>query len=359
MRKIYKYDACHNTYDACHRSRGKTLILEKTSSPFSPQKERCGNDSSPMTCATLKKELESQKLAGDSTWLSRKMIGDGCSLKHTLQVMEERCKNCSVITPITCMEQCETWKLKRELHETTQTLSRPNHGLRLLNALKNRRRLTILNILRKHPLSTKDLQRKLQDLKHFHSQETIQQYLKPLVKASLVRMTDERFGLTLYGQKVVEAMKLHSFEGQLPVNSGCKEERILRSLLEGVKTRDELLHSIPTSSLSRILKRLLKLNLIHSDSPSDRIFYFRTKRPAYMDHISPTQRKICATIPQAGISARALSKLVGINLRRTYKYLRNLRGKKLVFRREVPHEFHLTEKGRKIAEFLEEIAEIE
>jgi len=335
------------------------LILENSSSPFSPQKERHDNDRASVTCVILKKELESRKLAGDSAWLSRKMIGDGCSLIQMLRVMEERCKDCSVITPITCMEQCETWKVKKELHETTQMLSRRNHWFILLNALKNRRRLTMLDILRKRPLSTEDLQRKLHDSKYFHSQKTIQQYLKPLVNAGLVRKIDERFGLTLYGQKVFEAVKWHNFEGQLPVNSGGNEERILRNLLEGAKTRDELFHSVLTNSLSRILKRLLKLNLIHSDSPSDRIFYFRTKRPTHMDHISPTQKKICASIPQAGISTRALSKLIGINLRRTYKYLRNLRGKKLVFRREVPHEFQLTEKGRKIAKFLEEIAEIE
>lgn len=335
------------------------MILENPSSPFSPQKKRYDNDRSPTTCATFREELKSRKLAGDSAWLSRKMIGDGCSLRQTLQVMEERCKDCSVITPITCMEQCETWKVKKELHETTQKLLRRNHELRLLNALKNRRRLTILNILRKRPLSTEDLQRELQDSRYFHSQKTIQQYLKPLVNAGLVRKTDERFGLTLYGQKITGAVKWHNFEGQLPVNSGGNEEQILRSLLEGAKTRDELLHSVPTNSFSRILKRLLELKLIHSDSPSDRIFYFRTKRPTHMERISPTQKKICATIPQAGTSARALSALVGINLRRTYKYLRNLRGKKLVFRREVPREFQLTEKGRKTAEFLEKIAEIE
>ncbi|MDH5634359.1 MAG: hypothetical protein OEY30_00885, partial [Candidatus Bathyarchaeota archaeon] len=57
-----------------------------------------------------------------------------------------------------------------------------------------------------------------------------------------------------------------------------------------------------------------------------------------------------------GISSRVLSKALGINLRRAYKYLRNLRGKKLVFRRNVPMSYQLTEKGKTVAKFLKEVA---
>jgi predicted transcriptional regulator len=49
---------------------------------------------------------------------------------------------------------------------------------------------------------------------------------------------------------------------------------------------------------------------------------------------------------------------VGINLRRVYKYLRNLRGKKLVFRRNVPASYQLTEKGKTVAQFLEKVASV-
>ena len=356
--KVFKYDACHIIM-TCVIEVMEEMTFKKTSSPFSPQKSKFENDKAPKTHVTLSEQLKSRKLAGDSAWLSQKMISDGYSLRLALQVMKERCKDCSIITPMTCVEQCETWKVKKELHKTTKLLAEPNHRLKLLNTIKNKRRLTILNILKTRSLSIENLQKKLKDFKYSHSRKTIHQYIKPLINEGLVKETNERLTLTLYGQKIIEAVRWHSFEGQLPINSRGKEERILKSLLDGTKTRGELLQIAPTNSLSRVLERLRKLNLMYSDSPSDRILYFRTKRPTHLERISPTQKRICAAIPQAGTSARTLSKSVGINLRRTYKYLRNLRGKKLVFRREVPHNFKLTEKGRKIAEFLEEIAEIE
>jgi sugar-specific transcriptional regulator TrmB len=60
-------------------------------------------------------------------------------------------------------------------------------------------------------------------------------------------------------------------------------------------------------------------------------------------------------IPGTGISARALSREIGINLRRTYKYLRRLRSKGLVFALKVPRTYELTQKETETASFLEEV----
>lgn len=312
-----------------------------------------------MTYATSENQNYSPHFTADALWLSKKMINDGCSLAQTLQIMEERCKECNIITPITCMEQCETWRVKRELRETRQRMSKDNHWSQLLNALKNKRRLTILNLLKRHPLSIENLQKGLKDSGYNHSQKTIQQYLESLFNTGLIWITDEQAHLTLYGRKISDIINKHDFKGQLPINSCGNEERIITSIYTGAKTRRDFKQLVNTTSLSRTLNRLLKLHLIQNNSPSDRIFYFRTKRPTYMENISPTQKRICIAIPQVGISARDLSRSVGVNLRRTYKYLRNLRGKKLVFRRETPREFKLTEKGRRVAEFLIEIAQVE
>jgi len=330
--------------------------LKKPSSPFSPKKDSINDDPTPMTYAYPQEQVDSRKLAGNSLWLSKTMVDEGCTLEQTLQVMEERCKNCNVVSPMLCMEQCDTWKVKKELRETNKILSENDHGLRLLNALKNKRRLAMLNFLLERPLTLDQLQRKLKEHRYQHSQKTIRDYLQPLIDAGLIEEHNRRFGATLYGRKIDEAVVKHGFAGQLPIHSGGREERILRSLLEGPKTREELLEVTSTNSMSRILKRLQKPNLIVNESPSDRVFYFRTKRASALERLSPTQKRICEAIPQAGISARVLSKALGINLRRAYKYLRNLRGKKLVFRRNVPMSYQLTEKGKTVAKFLKEVA---
>lgn len=332
--------------------------MKKLSSPFSPKKDSINDDPAPMTYAYPQEQVGSRKLAGNSLWLSKTMVDEGCTLEQTQQVMEERCKNCNVVSPILCMEQCDTWKVKKELRETNKILSENDHRLRLLNALKNRRRLTMLNVLLERPLTLDQLQRKLKEHRYQHSQKTIKDYLQPLIKAGLIEEHNRRFGATLYGRKIDEAVVKHGFAGQLPIHSGGREEKILRSLLGGPKTREELLEVTSTNSMSRILKRLQKLNLIVNETPSDHVFYFRTKRATTLERLSPTQKRTCEAIPQAGISARALSEAVDINLRRAYKYLRNLRGKKLVFRRNVPVSYQLTGKGKTVAQFLKEVAGI-
>jgi predicted transcriptional regulator len=334
------------------------MLFKKPSPLFSPKKERLDDEKAPMTHTYPQERADSRQLAGNSLWLSKKMIDEGCTLGQTLQVMEERCKSCNVTSPMLCMGQCDTWKVKKELREVNKILSESDHGLRLLNALKNNRRLIMLNILMERPLSLDDLQKKLKEHGYQHSQKTINDYLQPLTRAGLVEEDDKRFRLTLYGRRINEAVAKHGFAERLPIHSGGYEEKILRSLLEGPRTREELLEIAPSKSMSRTLKRLQKPNLVLNNSPSDRVFYFRTKRAPTMERLSPTQKRIREAIPQTGISARALSKDAEINLRRVYKYLRNLRGKKLVFRRNMPLCYELTEKGKASAKFLEEIAGI-
>ncbi|MCW4051582.1 MAG: hypothetical protein NWE78_00040 [Candidatus Bathyarchaeota archaeon] len=312
-----------------------------------------------MTCDPFNEQLDSQKHAVSSQWKSKKMIDDGCTLIQTLQVMQERCKDCDPITPMQCTEECETWEVKKELLETNRFVSKRIHEVSLLNAIKNERRLAILQTLNERPLRVEELQKKLKKYGYSHSIRTLNQYLKPLFDAGLIRNGEKRLVLTLYGRKINDLVEKHNFNGELPIHSSGYEEKIMRSLLVDPKTRSELLRIVPPKSLARTLKRLKESDLISNDSQSDHILYFRTKRELCMESLSPTQESICSAIPEDGISARSLSRTVGINLRRTYKYLRNLRGKKLLFRRKVRHDYHLTEIGQTTAKFLEEIASIE
>jgi len=334
-------------------------ILNNNPSPISPRKKNSDNSQTPMARVHIERGARGRELAGDSIWLSKRMIDDGCSLEQTLHVMEERCKDCDTISPMLCVEQCGNWSVKKELKETSTLRSENNHSIKLLNAIKNPRRIAMLNILCEHPLPIENLQNKLRTYGFSHSQDTISDYLKPLMEAGLVKQTGTRIGLTLYGRKIHRAVVRHGFSGQLPIHSIGQEETILRSLLDGKKTRADLLRIISGRSLSRIMGRLLERKLISQSAFTDRVFYFRTKRALQMERLSPTQKRICEVIPEAGISTRALSKTVGINMRRTYKYLRNLRGKKLVFRRRMPIHYELTPEGRMTAEFLDEIANME
>lgn len=330
--------------------------MKKVSSPFSPRRNSQNDDDQVSTAhVSFEEQAKSRKLVGDSLWLSKKMVDTGCTLEQTLHVMEERCKGCSVISPMLCVEQCETWRVKRELRETGKVLSEDDHRLKLLNAIKNERRLAILDILWEKPSSLKGLQQKLKSHNFHHSQKTIREYLKPLLKTGLVKEHNKRFQLTLYGRKVQDAVIKHGFAGKLPIHSGGYEEKILRKLLDGAKTRSELLDVAPANSLSRTLKRLVRRKLIVNNSPSTRVFYFRTKRALSLERLSPTQKRISNAIPEAGISAPDLADVVGISLRRMYKYLRSLRGKKLVFRRNVPVRYELTDKGKSTAKLLEEV----
>ncbi|UCE96445.1 MAG: hypothetical protein JSV51_02235 [Candidatus Bathyarchaeota archaeon] len=332
--------------------------MKTNSSPISPQKRRDNDDHDPMTYATQNEKIKSRKRVEDSLWLSRKMVDDGCTLEQTLHVMEERCKNCSFISPALCVNQCTTWMVKRELRETENALSREGHDIQLLNAIKNERRITMLAILRK-PLSVEGIQKELRGYGFNHSQETVGEYLRPLIWAGLIRESNGRFRISLYGKKVLDAMVRHNFKGQLPAHSEGYEERVLRSLLTGDKTRSELYKVIPKQGLSRVLKRLRENGLILDNALDARVFYFRTKRALSMERISPTQRRICESIPDDGVSATGLANDIGISLRRVYKYLRTLRGKKLVFRRVVPLRFKLSLRGRQVAKFLDEVATIE
>ncbi len=331
----------------------------KNRTPFSPHKSTAVQPQASMAYGFLKTPPPEQRRVADSMWLSKKMVDDGCTLEQTFQTMNERCKICDELSPMVCVDQCDTWKVKRELRKIDRLLSKDDHRLKLLNALKNERRLKILHILRKRTLSVDGLQGELRKSCLYHSKKTINEYLNPMLEAGLVSKKGGCFMLTLYGRKVHDAVVRHEFVGHLPIHSRGYEEIVLRKLLDGGKTRGELAEAGLAKSLSRVLKRLVDSKLISNNSPSARIFYFRTKRALSMEHVSPTQRTICEVIPQAGIPARALAETTGISLRRTYKNLRNLRGKKLVFRREVPVKYELTTRGRAVAKFLEEIAEVE
>ena len=128
----------------------------------------------------------------------------------------------------------------------------------------------------------------------------------------------------------------------LPAHSECYEEILLQSLLSGPKTFEDIEALISPKIASRILKRLRSVGLIETPEERDYIFFFKSKRDPNKETFSDTERKVYDSIPTEGISAGKLAKETGLSMRRTYKYLRGLKGKKLIFIRRTPKAYGLT-----------------
>lgn len=277
-----------------------------------------------------------------------------------LKSSEENCRNCHPLTPLTCASTCEVWKLKNEFRKLYHKMKAPNYMTELLNTLKNRRRLQILEIISKGQHSAEKIQRKLKALGHFHSQGTIrQEYVDPLIKVGLAEESQNKYWATLFGCKLNELVKDSiSLENVLPPHSEGYEEKVLLTLLEAPKTYEQLESLIPAKSVTRVLNRLQKAGLVETAKENDYIYYFKTKRDPRKAKFSQTERKVYDNIPAEGIPARKLAEKTEITLRRTYKYLKRLKRKKLAFTRKKPKTYALTEKGAKTATLLKGIYEL-
>jgi predicted transcriptional regulator len=279
------------------------------------------------------------------------------SIAEVLKEAKVTCKDCHPSTPMICVTRCSIWKLKNEIRELDRTMKNPNFVTNLLNTLKNKRRLQILEILLNGRYSAVRLQQELKKLGYYHSRHTIaQEYVNPLIEVGLVQENHSKYHATVFGCKFNELMKDFSeIEQLLPPHSECYEEKTIRTLFESPKTYEELKFLIPTESLSRVLKRLNVTNLITKNDGNNYVFYFKTKRNSQQEKLSPTEKRVYRNIPEEGITAKELASKTNISLRRTYKYLRKLRGKKLTFKRKRPKTYALTKEGTQVARLLEEM----
>lgn len=290
-------------------------------------------------------------------WLL-KATDNAATLVETLRQVDSICQHCEPASPMVCAERCEIWKTKNELLEMNGTLCADNYFRGLLNAVKNDRRREVIDALSEGRHSIEDLQEFLRDKGYYHSLRTIaNSYVEPLLEAGLVRIDSNKYRLTLYGRKFRGVLSKFDVEDSLPSHSRCYEEILLRKLKDGPKTYEDLIGPVPQNSLSRTIQRLMEEGLVIKTKSSDYIFYFRTKKVP-KKKFSPTERNIYEAIPEAGASARDLSEDIGINLRRTYKYLRRLRKRRVVFRRKRPRTYELTSSGKEVANFLEEMANL-
>jgi predicted transcriptional regulator len=222
---------------------------------------------------------------------------------------------------------------------------------RLLNAVKNNRRLQLLELLAANGLALVEIQERFKSYDYRHSQGTItDEYLKPLIDVGLIVNSGNRYRTTLLGKKISDLFLDFSASADfLPSHSECYEEKVINVLSDSPKIYQELKLLIPTKSLGRVLKRLQNVGIIAKSEESKYVFYFKSRRDPQMERISSTEKRVYDSIPDEGADAEALAKSAQINLRRTYKYLRKLRGKKLVFKRKLPKIYSLTENGMRLA----------
>jgi len=281
-------------------------------------------------------------------------------LASMLETLDAECRNCAPITPLECINRCQVYKLKNELRKIRETMDNPNYLKELFNVLKNETRLHILQAIVNGRYSVSQLQQELKKTGHSHSQDTInEEYLQPLMAVGLATEAREEYYATTFGGRLTELLEsFPEFAEMLPAHSECYEEILLQSLLSGPKTFEDVEVLISPKIASRILKRLRSVGLIETPDERDYIFFFKSKRDPNKETFTVTERKVYETILDGGISAGKLARETGLSTRRTYKYLRGLKGKKLIFIRRTPKAYGLTRKGEMLASVLQELQQI-
>ncbi|MCW4046794.1 MAG: ArsR family transcriptional regulator [Candidatus Bathyarchaeota archaeon] len=278
-------------------------------------------------------------------------------LTEMLRSLDAECQNCAPLNPLECVTRCNVWKLKNELRQLRETMDNPDFVKNLFNVLKNETRLHILKAIVKGRYNVSQIQQELKREGHVHSQDTInEEYLRPLMEVGLAAETQDHYYATTFGGRLTEVLgSFPEFANVLPAHSECYEEALLSALLSGPKTFEEVEALIPPKIASRILKRLKTVGLIETPEERDYIFFFRSKRDPAKETLSSTERKVYDSIPDEGISAKKLAEKTELSTRRLYKYLRGLKGKKLVFTRKTPKAYGLTDKGESLALVLKDL----
>ena len=286
--------------------------------------------------------------------------GESGDLISLLKTLDAECRNCAPTSPLECISRCQVYKLKNELRKLRETMDNPNYIKELFNVLKNETRLHILKAIVNGKYSVSQLQQELKKTGHSHSQETInEEYLQPLMAVGLATESQDQYYTTTFGGRLTNLLgTFPEFAEVLPAHSECHEETLLSALLSGPKTFEEIENLISSKIASRILKRLRSAGLIETPEERDYIFFFKSKRDPSKESFTETERKVYDNISTEGISAGKLAKETEISMRRIYKYLRGLKGKKLVFIRRTPKAYGLTCKGEMLATVIVDLQQI-
>jgi len=285
---------------------------------------------------------------------------DNCALSGIVTSLDTECRNCAPITPLQCINHCQVYKLKNELRWLGQIMDNPHYIRDLLNALKNMPRLQILKTIEKNRFSIKQLQKEFRKPGQNNSLLDVnEEYLRPLIAVGLASENRDEFYASSFGMRLSTQIDCFSdFAEKLPRRSECYEETLLQFLSAGPRTFEAIEKVIEPSVVSRTLKRLRLSGLVKKSREKAYVFFFQTIRDPNKEILTANERKIYSAVSSDGISAGELSRKTKISKRLTYRYLKRLRGKKLIFIRKMPKTYRLTCKGEKLASVLQNIQRI-
>jgi DNA-binding transcriptional ArsR family regulator len=285
---------------------------------------------------------------------------NNCALSGVVTSLDAECRNCAPISPLQCINRCQVYKLKNELRCLGQAMDNPHYMRDLFNALKNVRRLQVLRVIENNRYSVKQLKQELKRTAQKQGQATFnEEYVRPLIAVGLASEAREEYCASSFGIRLTERLGCFAdFVEKLPTHSEGHEEMLLQFLISGPKTFEEIEGAIEPSVVSRTLKRLRSAGLVKSSKEKDYVFFFKTIRDPNKETLSANERKVYSAVFCEGISAGELSKRIRISKRLTYRYLKRLRGKKLVFTRRTPKTYRLTCKGKSIAAVIENIQQL-
>ena len=277
--------------------------------------------------------------------------------RERLKSLNAECRNCAPITPFECLSGCRVYLLKSELRHLWEAMANPDYTKELLNVLKNKPRLHVMQAIVNGTYSLSQLQQELKKAGHNYRQDHLsKECLPPLLAVSLVACIRDNYRATTLGSRLTPLFDdFLEFADQLPTHSECYEEALLQALLSGPKTFGDIEALIAPKNISRTIKRLRSAGLIETPKARAYIFFFKTIRDPNKESLTSSERKICDAVGHEGISVGKLAKNTGLSVRKTYKCLRSLKGKKLVFIRRTPKTYELTCKGEKLALALQQL----
>jgi predicted transcriptional regulator len=292
--------------------------------------------------------------------ISNPKVENNQPLAGIMKSLEDECRNCAPTTPLECIGRCQVYKLKNELRNLREAMGNPNYNKELFNVIKNKTRFLVLQTIVEGKCSIVHLQQILRKSGLIYSPQSFkEEYLLPLIRVGLAAEVSEEYFTTMFGGRLTELLECFAgFVGLLPARSECYEEVLLQALLTGPKMFEAIEALIPAKCTSRTLKRLRNSGLIVTPEERDYVFYFKTIRELSKETVSDAERRVYIAIQGDGSSAGKIAKDSGLSLRRTYKCIRALKGKKLIFLRITPKLYALTDKGEKLAFLLRDVAQI-
>jgi predicted transcriptional regulator len=273
--------------------------------------------------------------------------------------LEDMCKHCTPITPVQCISLCRFYKVKNELRNLRNIMNNPCYVADFFNALKNQTRLHIFRIIINRRCTLSKIQQELGKVSIKQSQNAISEdHIQPLITVGLISESLGKYHVTLFGTCVHEL--LYGFDGflqKLPPQSKCYEETLIQALFLGPKTYEEINCLLSSTVVSRIIKRLTDTGLVNIPASRSYIFFYKSKRNPDLEKLTSAEMTTYQTIPIDGIDVNKLAKLAGLSQRRTYAHIRRLKGKKLVYAKNIPLTYSLTANGQKLATILHNLTQ--